>query len=61
MLRNHYCERVNTCHDGSKEEREHAEKLMKCQNKCGGKMKLQSIMMPLSEFDHADKEDVLHG
>ncbi|KAK7267638.1 hypothetical protein RIF29_20316 [Crotalaria pallida] len=29
-------------------------------NKRGGKVKLQSIMMPLCEFDHADKGDALH-
>ncbi|MCH86419.1 ferritin-4 chloroplastic-like, partial [Trifolium medium] len=26
----------------------------------GGKLKLQSIVMPISEFDHADKGDALH-
>ena len=31
------------------------------QNKRGGRVKLQSIVMPLSEFDHADKGDALHG
>ncbi|KAE8653703.1 Ferritin-2 [Hibiscus syriacus] len=41
----------------SLEEREHAEKFMKYQNKRGGKVKLQSILMPLSEFDHAEKAD----
>ncbi|KAJ1426333.1 Ferritin-like diiron domain [Sesbania bispinosa] len=45
----------------SEEEREHAEKLMEYQNKRGGKVKLQSIVMPLSEFDHADKGDALHA
>ncbi|XP_027329334.1 ferritin-4, chloroplastic [Abrus precatorius] len=47
--------------ESSEEEREHAEKLMKYQNKRGGKVKLQSIVMPLSEFDHADKGDALHA
>ncbi|KAK7273086.1 hypothetical protein RIF29_14132 [Crotalaria pallida] len=31
------------------------------ENKRGGKVKLQSIVMPLCEFDHADKGDALHG
>ena len=31
------------------------------QNKRGGKVKLQSILMPLSEFDHAEKGDALYG
>ncbi|KAK7287508.1 hypothetical protein RIF29_00789 [Crotalaria pallida] len=30
-------------------------------NKRGGKVKLQSIVMPLCEFDHDDKGDALHG
>lgn len=30
------------------------------QNKRGGKVKLQSMLMPLSEFDHAEKGDALH-
>ncbi|XP_058748220.1 ferritin-2, chloroplastic-like [Vicia villosa] len=47
--------------ESSEEEREHAEKLMEYQNKRGGKVKLQSIVMPLSEFDHADKGDALHA
>ncbi len=47
--------------ESSKEEREHAEKLMEYQNKRGGKVKLQSIVMPLSEFDHADKGDALYA
>ncbi|KAK6227749.1 hypothetical protein SCA6_000089 [Theobroma cacao] len=47
--------------ESSLEEREHAEKLMKYQNKRGGKVKLQSIVMPLSEFDHAEKGDALYG
>ncbi|KAK8552844.1 hypothetical protein V6N13_121223 [Hibiscus sabdariffa] len=45
--------------ESSSEEREHAEKLMEYQNKRGGKVKLQSILMPLSEFDHAEKGDAL--
>lgn len=47
--------------ESSEEEREHAEKFMEYQNKRGGKVKLQSIVMPLSEFDHADKGDALHA
>lgn len=35
--------------------------LLNMQNKRGGKVKLQSIVMPLSEFDHADKGDALYG
>ncbi|XP_073297658.1 ferritin-2, chloroplastic-like [Primulina huaijiensis] len=47
--------------ESSEEEREHAEKFMKYQNKRGGKVKLQSILMPLSEFDHAEKGDALYA
>ncbi|XP_010257051.1 PREDICTED: ferritin-3, chloroplastic [Nelumbo nucifera] len=47
--------------EASAEEREHAEKLMEYQNKRGGKVKLQSILMPLSEFDHPEKGDALHA
>ncbi|XP_031372591.1 ferritin-3, chloroplastic-like [Punica granatum] len=47
--------------ESSDEEREHAEKLMEYQNKRGGRVKLQSIVMPHSEFDHADKGDALHA
>ncbi|XP_015076177.1 ferritin-2, chloroplastic [Solanum pennellii] len=47
--------------ESSEEEREHAEKFMEYQNKRGGKVKLQSILMPLSEFDHADKGDALYA
>ncbi|XP_039062733.1 ferritin-3, chloroplastic-like [Hibiscus syriacus] len=43
------------------EEREHAEKLMEYQNKRGGKVKLQSIFMPLTEFDHVEKGDTLYA
>ncbi|QCD95642.1 ferritin heavy chain [Vigna unguiculata] len=35
--------------ESNEEERKHVEKLMEYQNKRGGKVKLQSIMMPLSE------------
>ncbi|GAA0143276.1 storage protein [Lithospermum erythrorhizon] len=47
--------------ESSDEEREHAQKLMEYQNKRGGKVKLQSILMPLSEFDHAEKGDALYA
>ncbi|KAL2317094.1 hypothetical protein Fmac_030970 [Flemingia macrophylla] len=47
--------------ESSEEEREHAEKLMEYQNKRGGKVKLQSIVMPLSEFDHPEKGDALYA
>ncbi|OAY69034.1 ferritin-4, chloroplastic-like [Ananas comosus] len=47
--------------ESSEEEREHAEKLMKYQNKRGGRVKLQTILMPLSEFDHAEKGDALYA
>ncbi|KAI3879722.1 hypothetical protein MKX03_028420 [Papaver bracteatum] len=46
--------------EDSVEEREHAELLMEYQNRRGGKVKLQSILMPLSEFDHPEKGDALH-
>jgi len=47
--------------ESSVEEREHAEKFMEYQNKRGGKVKLQSILMPQSEFDHPEKGDALHA
>ncbi|XP_076944996.1 ferritin-3, chloroplastic-like [Bidens hawaiensis] len=47
--------------ESSEEEREHAEKLMEYQTKRGGKVKLQSIIMPLSEFDHEEKGDALYA
>ncbi|XP_028051549.1 ferritin-3, chloroplastic-like [Camellia sinensis] len=34
---------------------------MKYQKKRGGKVKLQSILMPLSEFDHDEKGDALYA
>ncbi|KAM0941224.1 putative ferroxidase [Dioscorea sansibarensis] len=43
------------------EEREQAEKLMKYQNKRGGRVKLHSIVWPLSEFDHPEKGDALYA
>ncbi|KAL4574996.1 hypothetical protein LXL04_021836 [Taraxacum kok-saghyz] len=47
--------------ESSEEEREHAEKFMEYQNKRGGKVKLNSIIMPLSEFDHEEKGDALYA
>ncbi|KAF2288486.1 hypothetical protein GH714_007873 [Hevea brasiliensis] len=47
--------------ESSEEEREHAEKLMKYQNIRGGRVKLHSILMPLSEFDHSEKGDALYA
>lgn len=47
--------------ESSEEEREHAEKLMKYQNKRGGRVKLQSIILPLTEFDHEEKGDALYA
>ncbi|XAR60773.1 Ferroxidase [Bertholletia excelsa] len=47
--------------DASVEEREHAEKFMEYQNKRGGRIKLQSILKPVSEFDHVEKGDALHA
>ncbi|KAG0450257.1 hypothetical protein HPP92_026975 [Vanilla planifolia] len=47
--------------ESSEEERNHAEKLMKYQNKRGGRVKLQSIVMPLTDFDHAEKGDALYA
>ncbi|KAJ0246868.1 Ferritin-3 [Hirschfeldia incana] len=47
--------------DSSVEERDHAEMLMEYQNKRGGRVKLQPMVMPQSEFDHADKGDALYA
>ncbi|KAK6932968.1 Ferritin/DPS protein domain [Dillenia turbinata] len=47
--------------ESSEEEREHAEKFMKYQNKRGGRVRLQSIVMPLSDFDHDEKGDALYA
>lgn len=48
--------------DASDEERGHAEKLMKYQNIRGGKVKLQSILLPaVMEFDNAEKGDALYA
>ncbi|CAD6269130.1 unnamed protein product [Miscanthus lutarioriparius] len=47
--------------ESSDEEREHAEKLMEYQNKRGGRVRLQSIVTPLTEFDHPEKGDALYS
>jgi ferritin heavy chain len=47
--------------DASDEERDHAEKLMRYQNQRGGKVKLQTIVMPVMEFDHPEKGDALYA
>ncbi|KAG6728821.1 hypothetical protein I3843_02G172300 [Carya illinoinensis] len=47
--------------ESSEEEREHAEKLMEYQNKRGGRVKLLSIVMPPSEYDHQEKGDALYA
>nr|P29036.2 RecName: Full=Ferritin-1, chloroplastic; AltName: Full=ZmFer1; Flags: Precursor [Zea mays] len=47
--------------ESSDEEREHAEKLMEYQNKRGGRVRLQSIVTPLTEFDHPEKGDALYA
>ncbi|CAN6300811.1 unnamed protein product [Urochloa humidicola] len=47
--------------ESSDDEREHAEKLMKYQNKRGGRVRLQSIVTPLTEFDHPEKGDALYA
>ncbi|GJZ38906.1 ferritin-2, chloroplastic [Tanacetum coccineum] len=43
-----------------KRKKEHDEKFMEYQNKRSGKVKLQSILMSSSEFDHAEKGDALY-
>ncbi|CAN6710021.1 unnamed protein product [Malus baccata var. baccata] len=52
---------ANFFKESSEEERDHAEKFMEYQNKRGGRVKLQSILMPLSEFDHPEKGDALYA
>ncbi|KAF2288474.1 hypothetical protein GH714_007814 [Hevea brasiliensis] len=54
-------EQIKFFKESSEEEREHAEKLMKYQNIRGGRVKLHSILMPLSEFDHSEKGDALYA
>lgn len=43
------------------EEREHAETFMRYQNTRGGRVKLQSILAPQTEFDHPEKGDALYA
>eukprot|EP00898_Chlorokybus_atmophyticus_P000278 jgi/Chlat1/1250/Chrsp115S01661 len=45
----------------SEEEREHAESFIDYQNMRGGRVKLQSIMLPEMEFDHPEKGDALYA
>ncbi|KAL1204466.1 Ferritin-3 [Cardamine amara subsp. amara] len=47
----------------SVEERDHAEMLMEYQNKRGGRVKLQPMVIPQSEseFDHPEKGDALYA
>ncbi|EEC67515.1 ferritin-1, chloroplastic [Oryza sativa Japonica Group] len=47
--------------ESSDEERDHAEKLIKYQNMRGGRVRLQSIVTPLTEFDHPEKGDALYA
>ncbi|OAY41544.1 ferritin-3, chloroplastic [Manihot esculenta] len=47
--------------ESSEEEREHAEKLMKYQNTRGGRVKLHSMVMPPTEFEHVEKGDALYA
>lgn len=48
--------------DASAEEREHAEMLMEYQNKRGGRVKLQSILMPSTmDFNDPEKGDALYA
>ncbi|XP_074574633.1 ferritin-3, chloroplastic-like [Curcuma longa] len=47
--------------ESSDEERDHAEKLIKYQNKRGGRVKLLPIVTPLTEFDHPEKGDALYA
>ncbi|VAI39289.1 unnamed protein product [Triticum turgidum subsp. durum] len=47
--------------ESSDEEREHTEMLMEYQNRRGGRVRLQSIVTPLTEFDHSEKGDALYG
>jgi len=48
--------------DASDEERDHAEIFMKYQNIRGGKVKLQSILMPaVMEFDNAENGEALYA
>ncbi|XP_049936169.1 ferritin-3, chloroplastic-like isoform X2 [Nymphaea colorata] len=54
-------EQVNFFKRSSVQERVHAEKFMIYQNKRGGKVKLNAIVMPPMEFDHQEKGDALYA
>jgi ferritin heavy chain len=45
----------------SLEEREHAQKLIDLQNTRGGRVKLNAIVMPETEYDHPEKGDALYA
>ncbi|XP_061347140.1 ferritin-3, chloroplastic-like [Gastrolobium bilobum] len=47
--------------ESSLEERQHAEKMMEYQNRRGGRVQLQSMLRPFSEFDHEEKSDALNA
>ncbi|XP_020236054.1 ferritin-3, chloroplastic [Cajanus cajan] len=47
--------------ESSVEERQHAEMMMEYQNKRGGRVQLQTMLMPFSEFDDEEKGDALHA
>ncbi|RZC91861.1 hypothetical protein C5167_021574 [Papaver somniferum] len=47
--------------EASVEEREHAELLMEYQNRRGGKIKLQALVMPMTEYDHLEKGEALYA
>ncbi|KAM0061291.1 putative ferroxidase [Helianthus debilis subsp. tardiflorus] len=47
--------------ESSEEEREHAEKLMQYQNMRGGRVKLNTVVAPPSEFEHVEKGDALYA
>ncbi|MEW5312172.1 MAG: hypothetical protein WDW38_003819 [Sanguina aurantia] len=47
--------------ESSAEERAHAELLMQYNSKRGGRVVLQSLITPQSEFDHAEKGDALYA
>lgn len=48
-------------HKVSNDEREHAQSLMDYQNRRGGRVMLQTIPAPLSEFNHTEKGDALNA
>ncbi|XP_019432076.1 PREDICTED: ferritin-3, chloroplastic-like isoform X2 [Lupinus angustifolius] len=47
--------------ESSMEERHHAEMMMEYQNKRGGRVRLQTMLRPFSEFDDAEKSDALNA